>query len=163
MEIGGTYVSKAVLVIAGVVVVALIAGIAYFAFGNSSSSKSGSSNNAPTFTQPKAATQAPTIATGTGAAKQISGYKMTVQVSNVPQIQNGQWAVNIAVQGGKTITPTILNCAKGCGAKAEGYTLPPLTVPGGKNATVIITAKCTKSTLPIGIDCGHSQVLASYK
>lgn len=185
MNIGDVYISKLSAAVGGVVVVLLLLAGLYFggAFsGNSSSNKAG--------TLPKAATEAPTIETGTGATNRVSGFKLSVQVSLTPEIKAGTWAVSVAVQGGKnrsqtlgtsrlspdkpfvvsnnadgayTITPSILNCSKDCSASALGYTLPPLTIPPKRNATVIIVPKCVKSPIPLGIDCTRSQVLSSYK
>lgn len=177
--------------IAAVVIVALVMGL-YFG-GAFSGKSSTSSNTAPTGTLPKAATEKPTIATGTNAATKVKGYKLTVRILSVPEIARGQWAVEIAVQGGAnrsqtlaterlaldkpfiisnnqagsyTITPTILNCgaSKDCTASSKGYTLPSISsIPPKRNAVVIITAKCIKSKLAAGIDCAGSQIQASYR
>lgn len=191
MEIAGRYIPRTALILVAVLILAAGGGAAYLLTKSDSGSNSaGGDNDAATLTLETAATQAPTIATGQGAESKVTGFKLNVSVSPTPEIQDGSWAVSIAVQGGKnrsqtlgtqrlepgkpfvisnnangayTITPSILNCAKGCGPDDTGYTLPPLTVPSKKNAQVIVTAKCVKSPLPTGIDCSRSQVLASYK
>jgi hypothetical protein len=189
MQIGNREVSKAVLGVAAVVIIALIVAGVYFGTKGSSNNTTGTSasNTTPANTVtapplPPPATQAPTIATGKGAAGKVSGFKMSVLASSVPEIQSGKWVVSVAVQGGakrsqtlgeKRLTPgqpfvvsnnsgaytiaaSILNCAKGCGPNASGYPLPPLTVQPKENVTVVITARCVKSSSPLGIDCRSS-------
>jgi hypothetical protein len=193
MDIGNIHLSRYVVIAVVALVVVLVAVGLYVGGvfkGSSSSTSSTSPNQTKTTVLPKPATQKPTIKTGKGAAKKISGFKLSVTVSATPEIQSGQWAVEVNVQGGKnrsqtlgsqlltpgkdfiisnnqagayTITPSILNCKKDCKAGASGYTLPPLTVDPGRNANIIITPKCVKSSIPLGIDCARSQVLSSYK
>lgn len=190
MNLNSIYVPKKTAAIFGVVVViAVIAGL-YFG-GVFNSSRSSSSSSAPTVKLPRAATKKPTISTGSGAVGTVKGYKLSVQVSSTPEIQSSKWAVMINVQGGVnrsqtlgshiltpgkpfivsnngggaySITPSILNCSKNCSATASGYTLPPLTVPSRRNATITVLPKCVKtSKIALGIDCSASQVLFSYK
>lgn len=158
--------------------------------GNGDAAGEDAGKDVPTITLPKAATETAEIETGQGAAGRIAGPKLNITASPTPQVQSGSWVVIVNIQGGKnrsqslgrerlapgkpfvvannadgayTVTPEILNCAKDCGKNARGYTLPPLTINPKTEVEVVIAPKCTKSPLPLGIDCARSQVLASYK
>jgi hypothetical protein len=131
MNFGRLYLDKRAAVAGGLLLIA-VGGVGVFAFGHS--------RGGPATVQlPAAATQKATIATGANANREMSGYKVQVSVSPVPELKSGKWAVEIDVQGGKnrnqtlgqqrlridqpfvvgnnadgayTIKPVILNCAK---------------------------------------------------
>jgi len=119
----------------------------------------------------RAATTRATIATSRSAAARVPGFKMNVQVSsssaetvtivvrgdNNAALGQGRYkpgqpfVISNNADGAYTITPEV-------SGPAGSSTLPSLTVPPRRNATIFVNVVCTNAA-----DCTRSSVSASYR